>query len=149
VAQSAGALHAALEKSIEYANSRVQFGKPLARLQAVQQSLAALASEAAAVNVAGQAAAALEFGDAKFEIAAAKIRANLAIGTGVAIAHLVHGAISFTQEYSLHHLTRRLMGWRNEFGNDAYWSVHLGREVALLGGQGLWHEMTGRTDITE
>jgi long-subunit acyl-CoA synthetase (AMP-forming) len=31
---------------------------------------------------------------------------------GVAIAHQVHGAIGFTQDYPLHPLTRRLMGWR-------------------------------------
>jgi acyl-CoA dehydrogenase len=147
VAQSAGALDAALAMSVEYANTRVQFGKPLAKLQAVQQNLAAFAAEVAAVNVAGQAAAAaLDFGDAEFEIAAAKIRANLAIGTSVAIAHQIHGAIGFTQEYGLHHFTRRLMGWRSEFGNDAYWSVRLGRAVTLSGGLELWREMTARTD---
>ena len=147
VAQSAGALDAALAMSIEHANTRIQFGKPLAKLQAVQQNLAVFAAEAAAVNVAGQAAAtALDFGDAEFEIAAAKIRTNLAIGTGVAIAHQVHGAMGFTQEYALHPLTRRLMGWRSEYGNDAYWSLRLGHKVAGLGGHGLWQQITARTD---
>jgi acyl-CoA dehydrogenase len=53
-----------------------------------------------------------------FEIAAAKLRTNMAIGTGTSIAHQVHGAIGFTHEYDLHRYTRRLMGWRSEFGND-------------------------------
>ena len=147
VSQSAGALDAALALSMEHTNARVQFGKPLSKLQAVQQNLAILASEAAAVNVAGQAAAAaLDYGDADFEIAAAKLRTNQAIGIGTAIAHQAHGAIGFTMEYSLHPLTRRLMGWRSEYGNDAYWSVRLGRQAAAGGGYGLWAELTRRSD---
>lgn len=147
IAQVAGALDAALAMSIEHANTREQFGKPLARLQAVQQNLAGLAAEAAAVNIAGQAAAAaLDYGDAELEIAAAKIRANQAIGIGTAIAHQVHGAIGFTREYGLHPLTRRLMGWRSEYGNDAYWSVRLGKQMAAVGGRQIWNELTSRTD---
>ena len=147
VAQAAGALDAALMLAIEHANTRIQFGKPLAKLQAVQQNLASFAAEAAAVNMAGQATAdALDHGDAGFEIAAAKIRTNLAIGIGVAIAHQVHGAIGYTQDYPLHHLTTRLMGWRSEYGNDAFWSIRLGRRVAQKGGVGLWRELTARTD---
>ena len=147
VAQAAGALDAALALSIDHANIRVQFGKPLAKLQAVQQNLASLAAEAAAVNMAGQATAvALDHGDAGFEIAAAKIRTNIAIGIGVAIAHQVHGAIGYTQEYALHPLTSRLMGWRSEYGNDAFWSIRLGRHVAKGGGTGLWRELAARSD---
>ncbi len=147
VAQAAGALDRALALSMDHANMRVQFGKPLAKLQAVQQNLASLAAEAAAVNIAGQAAAAaLDHGDAEFEIAAAKVRTNIAIGIGVAIAHQVHGAIGYTQDYALHTVTRRLMGWRSEYGNGAFWSVRLGRHVAKGGGAALWQEVTARSD---
>jgi acyl-CoA dehydrogenase len=147
VAQAAGALDAALAMSVEYANTRIQFGKPLSKQQAVQQNLAIFASEAAAVNVAGQAAArALDKGDALFEIAAAKLRTNTAIGIGTAIAHQVHGAIGFTQEYALHPFTTALMGWRSEFGNDAYWAAQLGAIAAKAGGAGLWAEITRRGD---
>jgi hypothetical protein len=31
----------------------------------------------------------------------------------------VHGAIGFTQEYTLHYATRRLWSWRDEFGSEA------------------------------
>ncbi|MEP7348621.1 MAG: acyl-CoA dehydrogenase family protein [Sphingorhabdus sp.] len=145
VAQAAGAMDAVLAMSVEHANTRVQFGKPLAKFQAVQQSLATLAVEAAAVNVAGAAAAAaLDRGDALFEIAAAKLRANIAIGIGTAIAHQVHGAIGFTQEYPLHLLTSSLMRWRSEYGNDAYWAGILGGQACARGGAGLWVEMTHR-----
>jgi acyl-CoA dehydrogenase len=152
VGQAAGALDAALAMSIDHVNARVQFGKALSKFQAVQQSLATLAVEAAAVNVAGAAAAAaLDAVDgnsdgALFEIAAAKLRANSAIAIGAAIAHQVHGAIGFTRDYGLHPLTRNLMQWRSECGNDAYWANILGGLACANGGAGLWHEMTRRSD---
>ena len=152
VAQIAGALDAALELCIEHVNNRKQFGKPLAKLQAVQQNMAILATEAAAVNSAGQAAAnALDrdkAGDgAAFEIAAAKLRANLAVGTSTAIAHQVHGAIGFTEEYPLHRYTRRMMGWRSEYGNDRFWADKIGAHAVGLGGEGLWKDITWRSDV--
>jgi acyl-CoA dehydrogenase len=152
VGQSAGALDAALAMSIEHTNGREQFGKPLSKQQAVQQNLAILACEAAAVNVAGQAAArALDYAadskDALFEIAAAKLRTNKAIGIGTAIAHQAHGAIGFTQDYALHPLTSGLMRWRSEFGNDAYWADILGGLASKHGGAGLWAEVTRRGDL--
>jgi len=150
-AQIAGALDRALELSIDHVNQREQFGKPLAKFQAVQQALATLAIEAGAVNAAAEAAAlALDgrtTGDgALFEIAAAKLRGNMAAATGIAIAHQVHGAIGFTQDYPLHRFTRRLMGWRTEYGNERHWSDRLGGIATALGGAGLWAEMTRRSD---
>jgi acyl-CoA dehydrogenase len=146
-AQIAGALDAALALSIRHANERIQFGRPIGKFQAVQQSLAIFAEEAAAVNCAGQAAAqAADRGDAAFEAAAAKLRANQAAGSGTTIAHQVHGAIGFTQEHPLHRLTLRLHAWRAEFGNDRYWGARLGAYVAGLGADGLWPELTRRSD---
>jgi acyl-CoA dehydrogenase len=143
----AGALDGALERSIGYANERVQFGKPIGKFQAVQQSLAIFAEEAAAVNCAAQAAArALDQGDAAFEIAAAKLRANRAAQTGAALAHQVHGAIGFTQEYGLHRWTRRLLAWACDYGAEAHWAQTLGAAVAKIGADGLWPEITRRAD---
>jgi hypothetical protein len=146
--QAAGALDAALAMSIDHANTRQQFGKPLAKFQAVQQGLAVFATEAAAVNVAaGAAAAALDraegdFDAALFEIACAKLRTNKAIGVGTALAHQVHGAIGFTRDYDLHRLTGPLLDWRSDHGNDAYWAELLGGMTAKLGGAGLWAAVT-------
>lgn len=148
-AQIAGAMDAALAQSIAYANERVQFGKPIGKFQALQQNLAVFAEEAAAVNCAGQAAfaAAGKYdGAADFEIAAAKLRANMAIGVGTSTAHQVHGAIGFTKEYSLHPLTRRLWSWRSEFGNDSHWSAILGRQVIAAGADAFWPTLTERSD---
>lgn len=149
VCMTAGALDAALKLAIDYCGERQQFGRPLSKFQAIQQSIALLAMEAATVNCAAQgAAAALERGDADFEIGCAKLRTNMAIKTGTALAHQVHGAIGFTHDYPLHELTRPMMRWRSEGGNDAYWNSKLGRQVVDWGGEGLWDEMTHRTDPT-
>ena len=152
VAQSAGALEAAFELTLEHVNTRVQFGKALGRFQAVQQAMAEFSVEAAAIDAAGQAmATALDkcgaLDDrAGFEIAAAKLRANMAIEKCFPIAHRLHGAIGFTMEYALNRYTRLLMDSRGDCGNDAYWANILGRRVARLGGGGFWQEITRRSD---
>ena len=142
-----GALQRALELSIEHANTRVQFGKPLGKQQAVQQALALMAEEVAAVAVASQAAAkARDSGDAAFEIGCAKLRANKAAGIGGAIAHQVHGAIGFTQDYPLHHYTAKLIEWRSAYGHDAYWAGVVGEFALGFSGLELWQEVTRRSD---
>ena len=147
VAQIAGALDAALALSVSYVNERQQFGRPLAKFQAVQQTLAGFACEAAATNCAAMGAVqAMGREDAGFEIAAAKLRANRAIGHGTAAAHQVHGAIGFTEEYPLHPLTRRLWAWRSEFGNDSHWSAILGSMIIDRGADQFWATMTALTD---
>ncbi|MCP3731262.1 acyl-CoA/acyl-ACP dehydrogenase [Sphingomonas sp. MG17] len=143
VAQSAGALDAALALAVAHVNDRKQFGRPLAKFQAVQQSLATLACEAAAVNCAALAAAmALDARDASYAVAAAKTRAGEAIGEATAIAHQVHGAIGFTEEYGLHPLTRRLWCWRSEFGGDGHWASVLGGRIAAAGPARFWPDLT-------
>ncbi len=143
-AQIAGALQAALDLSIAYALERKQFGRPIGQFQAVQQQLALLGAETAAATCASRSAAiAAGVRDASFEIAAAKLRANQAIGVATAIAHQVHGAIGFTREYALRQATQRLWSWRSECGNDRYWSERLGRTVIARGADTFWEHLTG------
>ena len=147
--QIAGALEATLEQSVRYAGERRQFGRPIAKFQAVQHNLAMLAGEAAAAGAAADAAAAaIERFGANHErsfraVAAAKIRAGEAAGSGAAIGHQVHGAIGFTREYSLQQRTRRLWSWRDDFGPEAEWADALGRAVAAAGADRLWADLTG------
>jgi acyl-CoA dehydrogenase len=144
-AQIAGALQSALELSIAYTQERKQFGRSIGQFQAVQQQLALLGAETAAATCASRCAAiAAGGGDVSFEIAAAKLRANQAIGSATAIAHQVHGAIGFTREYALRRATQRLWSWRSEFGNDRYWSERLGRAVIERGADTFWHDLTSR-----
>ena len=142
--QMAGALQRILDQSVQYAGERVQFGRPIGKFQAVQHNLAQLAGEVAAAGVAADAAAEaiarapLHAEDTLAVIATAKVRVGDAASTGSMIAHQTHGAMGFTYEHSLHHATRRLWAWREEFGNEAVWSMRLGRIVARRGADELW-----------
>jgi acyl-CoA dehydrogenase len=148
--QMAGALEAILNLAVGYANERVAFERAIAKFQAVQHNLARLAGEVAvAIAAAGSAADAIAnaptFDEAVFlEAAAAKIRVGEAAGEGAAIAHQVLGAIGFTQEHTLHRFTRRLWGWRDDFGNESFWAVKLGNLVAAKGADGLWPMLAAR-----
>jgi acyl-CoA dehydrogenase len=148
--QMAGALEAILDLAVAYANERVAFERPIAKFQAVQHNLARLAGEVAvAVAAAGSAADALAdakvFDEAVFlEAASAKIRVGEAATEGAGIAHQVLGAIGFTQEHILHRFTRRLWGWRDDFGSESAWAVKLGRLVAAKGADGLWPMLAAR-----
>jgi len=148
--QIAGALETMLALSVRYAMDRVAFEKPISKFQAVQHNLARLGGEvAAAVAVAASAADTVSEtgvrGDAALlEAASARIRASEAAGTGSAIAHQVHGAIGFTDEHVLHRLTLRALGWRDDFGNETWWSVRLGQFVATGGDQRLWPLLASR-----
>ncbi len=141
--QLAGALERALEYSIQYANDRVTFGRPIAKFQAVQQMLAVLAGQVAAASACTDMAVEMSH-DApnEFAVAVAKSRAGEAAGRSAEIAHQVHGAMGFTHEHSLHYITRRLWSWRDEFGNETYWQTLLGRMAAAAGPQALWPTLT-------
>jgi acyl-CoA dehydrogenase len=146
--QMAGALEHILDQSVQWSLDRVQFGRQIAKFQAVQHNLAQLAGEVAAAGAAADGAAEAIAGHgvgnetAEAEIAIAKVRVGEAAGTGAAIAHQVHGAMGFTYEHSLHHATRRLWQWREEFGNEAHWAEKLGRMVAARGADALWPFVT-------
>jgi alkylation response protein AidB-like acyl-CoA dehydrogenase len=142
-AKMAGALNAALDLSVRYTRERQQFGKPLASFQAIQQQLAVFAEEAAAADMAAASAfRAADRGDAWFEIACAKLRANQAARISTGIAHQVHGAMGFTAEYRLQHLTKRLWAWGSEFGNERHWSVRIGARIAARGPENFWPDLT-------
>lgn len=145
--QIAGTLDAALAMAVGYVNDRKQFGKPLGKFQAVQQALAVFACEAAATNcAAAEVGRALDRGNASFEVAAAKTRANMAAGLCAAIAHQAHGGIGFTHEYGLHPLTRRMWSWRSEFGGESHWTLELGTLVARGGADAFWPDMVRLSD---
>jgi alkylation response protein AidB-like acyl-CoA dehydrogenase len=143
-AQIAGALRALLDMTSDYACERNQFGRPIGAFQAIQQQLAVFAEQAAAAGVAAEAAFVESDTDlAALSIAVAKVSTAEAASVGASIAHSVHGAIGFTQEYSLHLLSRRLWAWRSEFGSASLWSQRIGQLACAAGGQGYWPLLTG------
>lgn len=139
----AGALDRALELSIEHARNRVQFGRAIAKFQAIQQELARFADEVAAAAAAAMSAVgAVERGEHGIAVACAKLRVAEAANTGAGIAHQIHAAIGVTEEYALHHSTLRLQAWRAEFGSEVEWGEWLGERILSAGADRLWPTLT-------
>lgn len=144
----AGALERILALAVDWANTRKQFGRAIGKFQAVQQQLAAMAGEVAAVQVAvsqaARAADARGLAEAGFEIGCAKIVAGEAATMGAAIVHQVFAAIGITEDHELHHFTRRLWSWREEGGTERFWAAEIGRATLARGGANLWPDLTAR-----
>lgn len=140
--QMAGGLERVLELSLRYVSEREQFGRPIAKFQAIQHNMAVMAAEtAAAIRCADAAADAVDAGDGPrllLEVAAAKARVGEACGIVAELAHQAHGAMGYTYEHELHHVTRRLWAWRDEYGNESYWQRQLGSALAAQGADKLW-----------
>jgi acyl-CoA dehydrogenase len=140
--QLAGALGRVVETTVQYASDRIQFGRPIAKFQAIQHNLAILAASHAAASAAAEGAAdAVEHGLRPIPIAAAKLRTGEAAGLAAGLAHQIHGAIGFTYEHHLHFLTKRLWSWRDEFGAEPEWAARIGRHIAAAGADNLWAEI--------
>jgi len=142
---SAGCQARLLELTLQYANEREQFGRPIARFQAIQHNLAVMAGEVAAAGRAADAAVdALNADRFEFEVAVAKARVGEAAGVVAEIAHQVHGAMGYTHEHQLHHYTRRAWAWRDEYGSETVWQRRLGRHLAAAGADRLWEFLATR-----
>lgn len=139
----AGAAGAASALTISYASERQQFGRPVAAFQAVAQRMVRMASEAEAALLAATVAA-HRFadtggsGDAGATVALACAAVARSAGEVAAHAHQVHGAIGMTQEYPLHHFTRRMWAWGHEWGSERGWNARIGASVAAAGAEALW-----------
>jgi acyl-CoA dehydrogenase len=144
VQQMAGAAQRVLEIALGYARERKQFGRAIGNFQAVQQLLAELAGQVASLQAAAESAGeAGDVGDFSFAVAAAKVRAGETAGRISAMAHQVMGAMGFTYEHRLHHFTRRLWVWRDDYGSDVVWAEEIGRKAAEAGAQSLWPALSG------
>lgn len=124
----AGAMKRCFDLTMNYANERVQFGKPIGRFQVIQHQLAVLSEQVAAAGVAAEHG----FGTSMalppvLACAVAKSRTSEAAQVAATIAHAIHGAIGVTEEYDLQLHTRRLHEWRMAHGSDSYWNLQIGR----------------------
>lgn len=146
--QICAALDRILEFSIEHATSRVQFGRPLSRFQAVQGLIADLAAEAALARAATEAALTTaadsrwSAADLELRVAVARSCAGHACSVVVRNAHQVHGAMGTTHEHRLHEYTRAALAWRSEFGSVRYWDDKVTEAALSVGGAGLWSLIT-------
>ena len=128
--QIAGALNAVFARTLDYANERKQFGRPIGTFQAIQHQLSVMAEHVFAARMAADIATSrdgMRFD--RLKIAIAKARASEAAVEVAALSHSVHGAIGFTMEYDLQLLTRRLNAWRLSAGSEGYWHNVVGKGI--------------------
>jgi alkylation response protein AidB-like acyl-CoA dehydrogenase len=131
-AELVGCIQTAFDMTVKYAKDRKQFGRPIGSFQAVQHHCANMA-----VDVDGsrfltyQAAWKISEGLAASEEAAmAKAWTSDASRRVTSLAHQIHGAISFTEEYDVHLFYRRAKSGEVAFGDAEY---HLEKVAEQLG----------------
>ncbi len=145
VQQMIGAMERCMDYALSYANERVQFGRPIAKFQAIQHMLAIAAGHFAAASAAGDTVTESPIlGDDALAVAIAKSRCGESAGQVAALCHQVHGAMGFTQEHPLHYATRRLWSWRDEWGAEPWWQEKIGRMICEQGGEGFWPLLVDR-----
>ncbi len=124
----AGAADRLLELSVDYANARQQFGKPIGKQQAIQQQMAVMAEQAVAARLAAQIGCSAGLPPPDAVAAVAKCVAGAAAVQIAQIAHAVHGAIGISEEFDLQLYTRRLHEWRLADGAERYWAEVIGSQ---------------------
>ena len=150
-AQMAGALSSVFKRTLQYANERQQFGRPIGKFQAIQHQLAVISEHVFAARMAAQlGCSAGQDGVGVFpdrvRVATAKARCSEAALVVSELAHAIHGAIGFTEDYDLQLFTRRLHAWRQTAGSEAYWYGVAGE--ALLEHSGMTLDLVRRiTDV--
>ncbi|MFC4295937.1 acyl-CoA dehydrogenase family protein [Novosphingobium tardum] len=128
-AKLAGAMQSVLQMTIDYAQTRSQFGRPIGKFQAIQQQVSVMAEHVAAARMAVQLASGTGrmFPD-PLAAGVAKECASSAALVVAQIAHSVHGAIGISREHDLQLYTRRMAEWRAAEGAESYWATQVGRE---------------------
>ncbi|MGW4338569.1 acyl-CoA dehydrogenase family protein [Rhodococcus koreensis] len=140
----AGAAQRVVDLVTEHVTTREQFGRPLAKFQAIQNLVADIASESALIDAttAAAIAAADEYGldhpQAVFAISCAASCTGHAASTIVRNAHQALGAMGYTQEHSLHRYTNRILSWRTEFGSVRRWDSAVARMAQAAGRDEMW-----------
>ena len=111
-AQAVGISQTALDASVRYAKERVQFGSPIANLQAIQWMLAGMAGNVHMARVVTYQAAYLIMQGKSFTVAAAIARMLTAkAGVGVCnTAVQIHGGYGYGREMILERLLRDVKG---------------------------------------
>jgi alkylation response protein AidB-like acyl-CoA dehydrogenase len=128
-----GAAAYCLESTVEYAKTRVQFGRPIGSFQAVKHDLADMMLRVeAARSAAYYAAAAIAEDGAEVEEAACVARAvcTEAFSACAGEAIQLHGGIGFTWEHAAHLYFKRARATASWFGGAAY---HYERLAGLIG----------------
>lgn len=123
-AEMAGAIERVAAMTAQYVTERQQFGRPISAFQAVAHGAARLATLAQAATWSARLACT---SNDPSDTAAAKGWISAASVEVSALAHQLHGAIGFTEEYGLQRLSKRLRTLRFAYGDDRSHHRALGR----------------------
>ena len=123
VAESVGAMRRLVEITVDYAQARTAFGRPIGSFQALKHLLAdaSLWVEVSTAGVSGAAHSVADERPTASEIAS--IAKAYAGDAGVEVAQIclqVHGGIGFTWEHDLHFYLRRLSSDRVLYGDPTW-----------------------------
>jgi alkylation response protein AidB-like acyl-CoA dehydrogenase len=121
-AELVGIGQAALDLTLEYAKTRVQFGKPIGSFQGVQHHCAEMYRDLEVSRLlAWQASSTLGDGLAgEREVAIAKAKASQCIPALTRTAHQIHGAIAYYRDYPLELYYHRALAAQASYGDAAY-----------------------------
>jgi alkylation response protein AidB-like acyl-CoA dehydrogenase len=126
--EAVGAITAANETTLEYLKTRVQFGRPIGKFQALQHRMADMAmAEELARSMSFLVASAADEADPPARahaISACKVQIAEAARTVGYGAVQLHGGIGMTMEYVIGHYLRRIVAVEKLFGDVDH---HLGR----------------------
>jgi alkylation response protein AidB-like acyl-CoA dehydrogenase len=120
--EQAGAGRKVLEFTVDYAKTRIQFGRQIGSFQAIKHMAADLLLESeSAISAARHAAEALADGapDAKASVTLAAFSCADSFGKIAADAIQMHGGIAFTWEHPAHLYLRRARADAQLFGAPA------------------------------
>jgi alkylation response protein AidB-like acyl-CoA dehydrogenase len=129
-----GGIRSVLEQTVEYAKTRIQFGRPIGSFQAIKHMAADLLLEAeSATSAARHAAEALATGSlqAPAAISLAAFTCGDAYLNAAATSIQMHGGIAFTWDHPAHLYLRRARAAAQLFGTSNYYRE---RYVQQLGG---------------
>ena len=131
-AEMVGGSQQVLDMTVEYAQQRVQFGRPIGSFQAVQHHCANMATDVEGTRyITYQAAWRLSEGlPSELEVATAKAWVSEAYQRVCALGHQCHGAIGFTKEHNMQLYSRRAKAAELAFG-DA--DLHLEKVADAIG----------------
>jgi alkylation response protein AidB-like acyl-CoA dehydrogenase len=145
-AEQVGAAARALELTVGYAKTRVQFGRPIGAFQALQHRMADLhVLVEAARSASCSAVEALGSADLAVRAAVAKVRCSEALMRVAGEMIQIHGGIGITWEHDAHRYFKRAHGAWHLFGQPA---EHVARLATLLFDVGRSDPIRGALDGT-
>ncbi len=134
-AESLGVMQAVLQVTSDYIKTRVQFGQPIGKFQALQHKMAEMFTEtqsARSIIYHGLASIAADPEKRAAATSAAKVgvaAAGFFVGSqGIQL----HGGMGMTDEYAVGHYFKRLVALEKAYGDSAW---HLARYTKLRAGQ--------------